>query len=442
MMTRRHLFSTLSLATLAVAGPGLLSGCGDETSDPGAKGSTGTGGAGLRLVSSDVQRASIDEAAVADGVAAVQSVLGRLFGELAQQETGNLALSPYSVAAALGMTVAGARGETETQMLEVLGATDSDALGAGLGSLTRTLEALAGPVERFEDDDAVIELASADQLFGRRGVEWGAEFLDDLARDYGAGMRVVDFEHAPEPARAAINAWTADQTQDRITDILPRGSIRADTFLVLVDALYLKAPWDKPFEKALTADGPFHLADGTTVTASMMRASITGQVGGGAGWRSARIPYAGGSLAMTVVLPDPGRQAEVETAFAAQPAGFLTGRSGAVELTMPRWTFRTAVPLKEPLQRSGMAQAFSDAADFSAMTADASLRVDEVYHQVFVAVDEEGTEAAAATAVVMGVSSARPPGEELVLDRPFLFVIHDTAHLTPLFVGRVGNPTA
>ena len=208
---------------------------------------------------------------------------------------------------------------------------------------------------------------------------------------------------------------------------------------MLVNALYFKAPWATPFEKAATRQQDFHRADGSRVTVPMMRATPEGaSYLTGDHWRGARLPYAGNALAMTVALPDPGHEAD---AVADLMAGGLTAEAHTgVDLAMPRWTFRTSSDLGEPLMDLGMTRAFGEgSADFSPMSP--GLYVDAVLHQAFIAVDEAGTEAAAATAVVMDEASAIAAVQTLVLDRPFLFVIHDTAQGTPLFVGRVADPS-
>jgi serpin B len=337
------------------------------------------------------------------------------------------------------MTVNGAVGATRDEMLEVLAAADIAAVDDGLNALTAYVESLAGPVPDVED--AEIALASANQLFGQAGVAWERPFLDALARSFGAGLREVDYEHATEQARTAINGWTAEQTHDRIPEIVPEGAVSDLTRLVLVNALYFKAPWSTPFEVDATTDDEFHLGDGTTSSVPTMHGGAG--YGEGDGWRAAHLPYAGGTLAMTVVLPDEGRQDDLDTVVASGGlADLLTVRSGEVDLSLPRWTFLAEAPLTDALVGLGMKAAFDDStADFSAMTAQAHLFVSDVLQQVFIAVDEAGTEAAAATAVLAGVTSApAQPPEPLVVDRPFLFVIHDVEHGTPLFLGKVVDP--
>jgi serpin B len=208
---------------------------------------------------------------------------------------------------------------------------------------------------------------------------------------------------------------------------------------VLVDALYFKAPWDLAFHQQSTLRKPFHLDSGANVEVDMMSSDENASYVAGRYYRGARLPYAGRQLAMTVALATGDEQQAL-----SELLGDLVRDPGRqpVLLSMPRWTFRVRSDLTGPLQALGMVEAFDpDHADFSAMTSDAQLFVKDVLHQTFVAVDEEGTEAAAATAVVMDETAGVAHLETVVLDRPFLFAIHDTAHGTPLFVGRVADPS-
>jgi serpin B len=376
---------------------------------------------------------------MAAGVASMRTLGAGLWGRLSAQDV-NTAISPFSVAVALGMTVNGAREATRDEMLTVLGAVDTDAVNAGYNAVAQHVESLAGPVG---DDGKEILLDAANALFGQQGVTWEPPFLDALAASYGAGVQQVDFAGAVETARGAVNDWVALQTKDKIPELFARGSLDPATRLVLVNALYLKAPWEKEFRKDRTEDGDFHLADGTVVSVPMMRGSVASTVTTGDGWTAAQVPYLGRALAMTVVLPDVGRQAEVDALLAEDGLEQLVrpGEPTLVELTMPRWTFRSKSTLAPVLGVLGMPTAFSDSADFSAMTKDEQLLLQAVQHEVYVKVDEEGTEAAAATGASVGVSSA-PVSVPLVLDRPFFFVVHDVEHGTPLFVGHVGDPSS
>ena len=434
----------LALLGLSVAGGGgLLAACADGGDGGGGTGPEPDVPGEIELVSSDVKRAAGDPALVADVVAGLDALAGGLYGGLAGTE-GNLVLSPYSVLVALGMTMVGAAGRTAEEMRSVLGVGDlGDRWHKGVNALTSHVEGLAGRQTRADGTKADVLLGTANQLFGERDVRWERDFLDILAKEYGAGLRAVDFRGAAEQARALINDWVEDQTDDRIEDLIPDGVLDALTRLVLVNAIHLKAPWEQPFEKQLTAVGTFRLADGDSVEVDMMhRPDLVGQVVTGEGWRAARIPYAGGRLAMTVLLPEGADLAPAERLLADTGTSVLTapGEPTAIDLKLPKWSFRSPASLKEVLMELGMPSAFT-AADFTPMTEeDLDLVISHVLHQGFIAVDEEGTEAAAATAVVMRETSA-PIAVEFVVDRPFLFAIHDVEHRAPLFVGRVSDPS-
>ena len=314
---------------------------------------------------------------------------------------------------------------------------------AGIDALTQQVLALTGPVAQADGTADEILLATANQLFGDAHTQWGKAFLTVLAKEYGAGMRTVDFRSAYEAARQLVNQWTAHETHDRIPTILPPGSVDASTRLVLVNALYFKAPWSDPFEKTATSQKPFTRADGSRVQVPMMQAQPQGAVFvAGTHYEAARLPYAGSRLAMTVALPDSGH--EVEALAALLGEGLTAKGEEGVNIELPRFTFRTPSALKQPLIDLGMPLAFGrgEGADFSPMSPTTPLVIHDVLHQAFIAVDESGTEAAAATAVVMRETSGMLNTHDLVCDRPFLFVIHDTDHGTPLFVGRVADPDA
>jgi serpin B len=431
MLTRRDSLRLLGLA--ALAGSPLVAACANQARHP-----TSTGH--IRLVGADVPRAAGDSAAIPEVVTGVGDFTGDVWGLLAKP-VDNLAISPFSIAVALAMTANGAVGRTQSQMLDVLHIQSLPTFNDGLDALTRGLAALAGPVTLSDGSKGQIDLTIADQLFGDHSVTWQQAFLATLARQYGASMRTVDFRDDPEAASALINDWTSTQTHDRIPQILPAGVVDSSTRLVLVNALYFKAPWSTPFVKESTTRSTFTRADGSTVTVDLMNGDPNGDIRyvQGGHYQGARLPYSGGSLAMTVALPDPGREDDV---LRELMTGGLGNRGQAqLALSLPRWTFRTPSNLVPPLEQLGMTQAFSTGADFSGMTTTARLDISFLLHQAFVSVDEDGTEAAAATAVGMQTSAVQET-RKLVIDRPFLFVIHDTAHGTPLFVGRVADPTA
>jgi serpin B len=397
------------------------------------------------LVRSDVARRTADDVHIASAADSVRALAADLYSRLSAAD-GNLVCSPYSVAVALAMTRVGALGETAREMDAVLRAGALSEHNDGMNALSAHLEALSGSQERLDGSKAEIELATANSLWGQSGIEWSERFLDTLAREYGAGMRVVDYVRSAEAARRQINAWTSRQTQDRIPQIIPSGVLDQLTRLVLVNAIYLKAPWEEPFEDSMTKKAAFTRADGSRLQVDMMAALIeSASYARASRCQVARLPYAGAGLAMSVLLPD----GDLEAFEAGLNADELTAALRAprsargVQLQMPKWRFRVFTPLNDTLMAMGMPTAFDPVrADFDGMTTEADLYISAVLHDAFIAVDEDGTEAAAATAVVMRDTSAMLPGGSLVLDRPFLFVIHDVETLTPLFMGRVSDPSA
>ena len=436
MPTRRDVLRLIGLAALATSVASLAA-CGDDPTSHADD---------VDLVTSDIRRSPGDLAVIGPVVALMHRLGGGLYGGLAGKP-GNFALSPYSVAVALAMTANGVAGATAEEMAHVLGLDIADldltAYNAGLGALTQAVEALAVTEERQGDDPAEIRLDSANALFGDKTTQWRPAYLDTLAASYGAGMQVVDWAGASEAGRAAVNSWTADKTRDRIPEILPPGSVDELTKLVLVNALYFKAPWQTTFEEPATADLPFHVDGGDPVGVPTMRGTLMGAgYAEDDGYRLVRLAYYGGTLAMTVVLPDDLASFEEQQVVTGNLATLIGNVSGtAVSLSLPKWTFRSASDLTGVLAALGMPTAFdAAAADFSGMTEDADgLCITDVAHQAWIAVDEAGTEAAAATAVAVGGTSM-PKTVPLVVDRPFLFVIHDVEHGTPLFVGRVTDP--
>lgn len=431
-MLRRDLLRALGVTPLALP---LLSAC-----DSSRSGEIGTELDGrttsMRFVSSDLPRSKGDTAAAGDAASSITDLATRLYGELGR-DAGNLAFSPYSIAVALAMTVNGARGVTSEEMLDVLAVEDLARFNGGLNALSQHLEGLAGKQRNQGGKPLEVVLDTANSLWGQEGVSWERPFLDVLARDYGTGMRTVDYVGATEHARELINGWTAEQTRDKIPELIPPGVLDALTRLVLVNAIYLKAPWLIQFDDSKTEDALFHLRDGSTVDVPLM-ASDEGDFPyqRGEGWEAVRLPYAGLGLAMTVVLPE-----DIDTVVDLAP--MVDWQSSTfVAVRLPRWKVRTRSTLNPVLSALGMKAAFSEVdADFGGMTQDERLLIAAVLHEAFVAVDEKGTEAAAATAVVMRTTSAGPIPELVTVDRPFLYVIHDIEHGTPLFVGRVDDPS-
>ena len=396
------------------------------------------GQASAQEIRSEVARAGADPAAVQDARAALDAFSVDLYKVLARGDQ-NLILSPYSVAVALAMTRAGAVGETAAQMDKVLHAALSKDLNVGFNALDQSLAKRPGKYT-LGDRTLELELATANRLWGQKDFTFEAAFLDQLARSYGAGMQVVDYKNAHEAARGAINDWVAARTHDRIKDLIPQGVIAQTTRLVLTNAIYLKAAWPMRFRDAVP--GIFHRADGSDVQAKLMSQSANLPYGAGDGYQAVRLPYVGG-LSMVAIVPEAAKFSSFERGLdGAALRRIVTGLSGTqVILSMPTFSFRSKARLKDALGELGMPVAFTDRADFSGMTKQEPLEIADVIHQAFIAVDENGTEAAAATGVVGGATSAPLKQVELKIDRPFLFLIQDDETGAILFMGRVADPT-
>jgi serpin B len=355
---------------------------------------------------------------------------------------GNLAVSPMSVSLALAMTYGGARGETATQMAKVLHFDmPADALHAAAGKLVASANARGSGAK----------LAIANRLFGDKAYTFEAPFLQ-LTRDrYGAELEPVDFQGALEPSRARINDWVSEHTQKRIVGLIPASGLLPETRLVLVNALYLKGQWVHPFDRFNTSLQPFHVSATAAPTVPTMEQTTELRFAEQDGLQAVEMAYVGDDLAMTILVPTAvdGLDA-LEASLTAERFAQLRAamESRQVQLAMPRFVIDPASPLAlgDTLSAMGMPLAFDrNQADFTGMAnppdpAD-RLYISRVFHKVFVAVDEAGTEAAAATAVAMAVRGMASNPVAVRADRPFLFVIHTVGSGAVLFIGRVADPT-
>lgn len=359
------------------------------------------------------------------------------------EEEGNLFYSPYSISLALAMTYAGARGETEQQMADTLNFTlPQDLLHPALNGLDLELASRGEGAEGKDNEGFRLNIANS--IWGQEDYEFLDEFLDVLAENYGAGLRLLDFLTAPEASRITINDWVSDRTEGRIEDLIPQGAIDAFTRLVLTNAIYFNAAWLNPFSEDMTGDGAFHLLDGSEVTVPMMTQTESFGYAEGEGYQAVELLYDGLELSMVVVLPDSGEFEDFEDTLGADLVNAITNdlKYRKVTLTMPKFEFESAFSLVNTLAAMGMPVAFSATADFSGMTGARDLFIAEILHKAFVSVDEAGTEAAAATAVVMSLTAAPEEPVEVTLDRPFIFLIRDIETGAVLFVGRMANPSA
>lgn len=404
-------------------------------------GCTGTASAGLvesdkeRITSPDVS--PTDKSTVVDGNTAFSF---DLFQEL-KSEDGNIFYSPYSISLALAMTYAGARGETAAQMADTLHYDLSqDNLHPAFNYLDMEL-AERGEGARGKDDEG-FRLNIVNAIWGQKDFTFLPEFLDTLAENYGAGLRVLDFINETEKARVTINDWVSNETEDRIKDLIPEGQLNADTRLVLTNAIYFNAAWQYQFEEDQTSDSLFYPLDGQDVTVPMMRQTESFGYTSGDGYQAIELQYDGGELSMIVLLPDSGKYDSFEDQLNAGKTNDIISaiQYTQVELSMPKFEFESEFKMKDTLSAMGMPVAFGSGADFSGMTGPRDLYIDQVIHKAFVSVDETGTEAAAATAVDMKLTSMPAEPIKVTVDRPFIFFIRDIETGTVLFVGRIMNP--
>jgi serpin B len=352
-----------------------------------------------------------------------------LYRQIASQP-GNLVTGPLSISFAMAMNQMGARGATQTQAAKAMHFDlPSDRLAAAFDMLSRELVGLAGPK---------VTISLVDQLFGQRGYPFEEPFLATLSSHFGAPMAVVDYAD-PETVRQLINAWVASQTNERITDLVPQGALSDLTRLVLVNAMYLKADWAVPFNAAFTRDRAFRLASGKKVKVPTMSMEVSQPVARGDGYRAIELPYDGDRVAMLIVVPSD--LAAFEAGLTSDALDAIVGslEQDTVALTTPTFSARTSVDLAGPLKALGITDIFDPAlADLSGISAEPGLHVGAVVHQAFVKVAEQGTEAAAATAIGDRGASGPPPAFKV--DRPFLWFIRDRETGSILFMGRVTDP--
>jgi len=356
--------------------------------------------------------------------------------------TDNAVVSPASVALALAMARAGARGETAAQMDAVLRRFGADEVAAWPAALDAALASRSGAFAGPDGEDVDVTLRIANAPFAQRNMPLEPDYLEALGARFGAGLRLVDYVAAAEEARRTINAWVDEQTEQRIPELLAPGTITTDTRLTLVNAIYLKAPWLTPFVEEATAPAPFTRLDGSVVDVATMATGESFRYAAGTGWRAVELPYLGGQLAMTVIVPDDLAAFEEGLDAAGLDAITSALADRQVQLSLPRFGIETKASLADALRALGMPLAFDpDRADFSGITAAEALLIDDVIHQANIDVDEKGTEAAAATAVVMRAGSAPIEPVTLRVDRPFLFALRDVPTGAVLFLGRVTDPS-
>lgn len=370
-----------------------------------------------------------------------------------RDEPGNIFFSPYSISTALAMTCAGARGQTEKEMAEVLNVpTTINTACAGRASSPWPQERYHAAFceivnqlnTRGEEGPCTFIVANA--FWAQQGYGFQMRFSVLIERDYKGKIFGADFIKDAEEARRNINEWVEHKTREKIKGLLKEGTIGQDTRLVLTNAIYFKGKWSSPFNEKMTTEQSFYLSDGNETPVKMMKQTSRFRYARGENMESLELPYAGNELSMIIFLPAKGIKLQdfKENINTEGLSGWLNAiDEKRVEVHLPRFTMTWEKELNGILKSMGMVKAFSDSADFSGMTGREDLMVSNVVHKAFVEVNEEGTEAAAATGVGMKLTSVEPePPIVFKADRPFVFLIIDKATGSILFLGRVENPQA
>jgi serpin B len=412
-----------------------LSGCGSAAQGGGTTGD-------ISLAAANVPRLSTSSDDAVQAGAAVNAFGLDLYRRIAAADPAtNAVLSPASIALALAMARAGARGGTATEMDAVLHGFGSDEHAVWPAALDAALTARSGTFSDRSGEPATVTLRIANTPFADRSMPLEPAYLDALGARFGAGLSLVDFKQAPDATRALINGWVGDHTKQRIPALLGPGTIDDRTRLVLVNAIYLKAGWQFPFDEGITNRLPFTRADGTTIDVPVMHDMDEFGYASGDDWKAVELPYVGGELAMLVIVPDNLATFEATLDQPALAAITSALEPRTVNLGLPTFAAQSRLGLGDLLGALGMPTAFTDRADFSGITTEEQLLIDAVIHQANIDVDEHGTEASAATAVMMRPASLPLDIVNLTVDRPFLLALRDLDTGAVVFLGRISDPS-
>lgn len=387
-----------------------------------------------------VQEPAVDSATVDELVGGNSAFALDMYHALGRRYD-NVFFSPYSISQCLAMTYAGARGETAEEMAQALSfsAIEDSMVHSAFNALDLSLMQAHQPKNG-------VTLSIVNTTWGQTGWPFKPLYIETLARHYGAGLNCLDFQRAPDSCRMIINGWVYEETNELIEDLLPKGSIDTDTRFVLTNAIYFFGTWLHRFDKSDTRNAVFHRADGSTTEVAMMHLPETtfpyyaNGYGPDAGYQALQLPYAGKRLAMLVLLPTRDSFDSVEQRLTGKILNKIMEGLDSTELVveLPRFSFTTeTMNISSILQGMGMQRAFTGQADFSGIDSTATLYISDVFHKAYVKVNEEGTEAAAATATGMRMVSMPLTFRA---DRPFIFCIQDTYTNTILFMGRVKDP--
>ncbi len=358
------------------------------------------------------------------------------YSEINKKEEGNIFYSPYSISAALAMTYEGAKGQTADEMKSVFHFPESDILRPNFAAIYNNIN----------KKDKEYKLSTGNALWAQQDYQFLPDYLATVEKYYGGKAANLDFVGESEKSRQTINTFIEQQTNDKIKDLIPRGVLNAYTRLVLTNAIYFKGTWVKQFDKSDTRDQDFTTISGQKVKTPMMQ--LTGD---DAEFNYAEtddiqileMPYDGEDLSMLILLPKENNLEMVEESLNNEKLSEWKNmlNEQRVDIFVPKFKFETKYFMVETLTDMGMPTAFIDAADFSGMDGTQNLLIQNVIHQAFVEVNEEGTEAAAATAVVGGIESVGPRIPTFRADHPFIFIIQEKETGNILFLGRMSNPT-
>ena len=430
-LTRRTMLGLVALGGFGSLG--ILSACGKA--DP-----AGNPDAGLQIIAPKGRPVSVNPSDPAQAGKAMTALgLGLWKALTPAMGTGNAVFSPYSIMSALGMTQFGATDQLKAKMDRAMGA-DATAIAGDLAAVNGAVQqAISQGAPEPNTDQQPLIFSPANRLFVQTAFALVDDFVARVKGGYGVDLAGVDYKQDPAGAQQVINTWVKGQTHDLIPKLIADGIIDDSWRLTLVNALYLKAPWETEMESSGTL--PFTQLDGTTSDIEPMRSTQTMGHVSGDGWESATIAYRGGGLAMTLVIPDKGKFADVRAGFTPDLyAKAVSSQRDLGVLIMPKFSIDWSQELKSALAAMGF-DIFRQA--FRGMSTEEDLEIATVIHQAVIKVNEQGTEAAAATAVGMRASGApAPPDLTVTVDRPFFFVLHDTVTKAPLFIGQCTDPKA
>lgn len=448
--TTRSLSLSLSLSLLGTLAAGCATDDGDEASNEEAEGAEGAEGEPeipeVRSESPHDDNPQIDaseQAALSEDAHALSLDLYHL---LRTQRVGEgFSISSYSIQTAFGMLYGGTVGQARDEMTDTLHFSLEDRQHLALNWLDAQITARNLPGYPDQEIDPVItQVANGVWVTDSLGPSVEPEYLDLLSIHYDAGLFLADFVNHEEEERMRINGWVSARTRDLIPELFPKGSIQASTTMVLVNALYLKAPWAEPFDPNATSKQSFTRVDGSTVMVDMMRSYMQSvDYAEGEGWFAVSVPLRGGALGLLAIVPDDFAAFEASLDLSTLDAVTSNLAPELVTLALPKFTLESSFELGSVLRDElGMPTPFMDPSSFDGIVLGGPGVITRVIHKTVIAVDEKGTEAAAATGIVLGDDGGPSPTRDIVVDKPFLLILRDGPTNTPLFFGRVLDPSA